>query len=100
MHREKEIIQWATDRGIFDPEHGSSRTRQADKTKEELSELFEAIELNDGYLAVDAIGDIMVTLVIQAHMWNVDLETCIEYAWQAIKDRKGKMVDGLFVKEA
>ena len=98
-YREQDIIQWATDRGIFDPQHGSSKIRQADKTQEELNELFQAIEANDGYLAIDAIGDIIVTLVIQAHMWNLEIDTCIEYAWQAIKDRKGQMINGQFVKE-
>lgn len=100
MSREQDIIAWATERGIFDPKHGSSKKRQADKTQEELNELFEAIECDNVIDAMDAIGDIMVTLAIQAHMWNLGLDECIEAAYQEIKDRKGQMVDGLFVKEA
>ena len=99
VNREQDIIAWAKDRGIFDPVHGSTRKRQADKTQEELNELFDAI--NDAKItsAMDAIGNIFVTLVIQAYMWNMSMDECIEAAWQEIKDRKGKMVDGLFVKE-
>jgi NTP pyrophosphatase (non-canonical NTP hydrolase) len=100
MHREQDIIRWATDRGIFDATHGSTRKRQADKTQEELNELFEAIDDAKITSAMDAIGDIFVTLVIQAHMWNMSIDECIEAAWQEIKDRKGKMINGLFVKES
>ena len=100
VSRERDIIAWATERGIFDSKHGSSKKRQADKTQEELNELFEAIECDNVIDAMDAIGDIMVTLAIQAHMWNLGLDECIEAAYQEIKDRKGQMVDGLFVKEA
>lgn len=100
MNREQDIINWAEARGIFDPVHGSTRKRQADKTQEELDELIAAIAVNDVPLAMDAIGDIVVTLCIQARMWNLTMDECIEAAWQQIKDRKGKMVDGLFVKEA
>lgn len=47
----------------------------------------------------DAIGDIAVTLILQAHMHGWTLGECLESAYQVIKDRKGKMVDGVFVKE-
>jgi len=100
MHRENDIIEWAKSRGIFDPVHGSTRKRQADKTQEELDELFDAIHDAQITSAMDAIGDIFVTLVIQAHMWNMSIDECIEAAWQEIKDRKGKMINGLFVKES
>lgn len=100
MKRETDIITWARNRGIFDKEHGSSRKRQADKTQEELDELFEAISLDDIDLARDAIGDILVTLAIQAKMWNLKMDDCIEAAWDEIKDRRGRMQNGLFVKES
>jgi len=31
---------------------------------------------------------------------NLDIKECLEVAWDDIKDRKGKMVDGIFVKES
>jgi NTP pyrophosphatase (non-canonical NTP hydrolase) len=100
MIREQEIVRWAIDRGIFDPEHGSSNKRQADKTQEELDELFEAILKGDIDLARDAIGDIIVTLVLQCQFWNLSIDECVEAAYQEIKDRRGQMVNGFFVKES
>jgi NTP pyrophosphatase (non-canonical NTP hydrolase) len=100
MHREQDILNWAQERGIFEPVHGSNRHLQAKKTQEELDELREAIQMENISLAMDAIGDIVVTLVIQARMWNLSFDECVESAWQEIKDRKGKMIDGLFVKES
>ena len=48
---------------------------------------------------MDAVGDIYVTLVMQAGVWGLEMEECVEYAYTQIKDRKGKMVEGVFVKE-
>ena len=47
----------------------------------------------------DAIGDIMVTLIIHAKMWKLDVNACIEQAYQTIAPRRGKMVAGVFVRE-
>lgn len=111
--READIVRWAQDRNILgsiEISQQGTEMGQARKTLEEVGELFEAI----GYanlaqsvpdynmakgLARDAIGDIIVTLAIQAAMWGLSLEECIEHAWQEIKDRKGQMVNGVFVKE-
>ncbi|KIE87722.1 MazG-like family protein [Actinobacillus pleuropneumoniae] len=30
---------------------------------------------------------------------EINLESCLSLAWQEIKDRKGRMIDGVFVKE-
>ena len=48
----------------------------------------------------DAIGDIVVTVIIQAEMQGMDIEDCLESAYNIIKHRKGKMQNGQFVKEA
>ena len=79
---------------------------QLDKTIEEVKELEAAImnaltlpkELKNNEIK-DAIGDIYVTLVMQAGVWGLEIEECGEYAYTQIKDRKGKMVKGVFVKE-
>jgi NTP pyrophosphatase (non-canonical NTP hydrolase) len=47
----------------------------------------------------DDIGDMIVVLLNIAERNNVTLEECLEQAWNDIKDRKGKMVDGIFIKE-
>jgi hypothetical protein len=47
----------------------------------------------------DDIGDIMVVLINIMERNNYSLTDCLETAWDDIKDRKGRMVDGIFVKE-
>jgi hypothetical protein len=49
---------------------------------------------------IDGIGDAMVVLTILAAQHNVNLEACVAAAWDEIKDRKGRMINGVFVKEA
>ena len=48
----------------------------------------------------DDIGDMMVVLINIAERNGLSISECLAQAWDDIKDRKGKMVDGVFVKEA
>jgi len=41
----------------------------------------------------------MVVLINIAERNGVTLEDCLAVAYDDIKDRKGKMVDGVFIKE-
>ena len=41
----------------------------------------------------------MVVLINIAERNNLSIEHCLEVAYNDIKDRKGKMIDGVFVKE-
>lgn len=97
--RAADIIQWGVDRNLVGATGEATRLGQYRKTHEEVGEILEAIELNDKELAKDAIGDTYVTLVLQAEMWGLTMSECIEQAWNEIKDRKGRMVNGIFVKE-
>ena len=90
------VKAWAEERNLID---GSTPERQLVKLQEEMDELTEAIEQGDVEGAVDAIGDTAVVLRIIAAQLEVPWYACLESAWIEIKDRKGKMVDGLFVKE-
>ena len=47
----------------------------------------------------DDIGDCIVVLINIAERNNLTLTECLEKAYDDIKDRKGRMVDGIFVKE-
>jgi hypothetical protein len=47
----------------------------------------------------DDIGDMIVVLINIAERNNLTLKECLEKAWDDIKDRKGKMIDGIFIKE-
>ena len=48
----------------------------------------------------DDIGDMIVVLINIAERNNLSIEECLQQAWNDIKDRKGKMVDGVFIKES
>jgi NTP pyrophosphatase (non-canonical NTP hydrolase) len=91
------VRQWAADRNLIE---GSTPRKQMDKLNEECSELYEGILDNDSDDIKDAIGDIQVVLAVMCCQLGIDIDECREIAWEEIKDRKGKMVDGVFVKEA
>jgi NTP pyrophosphatase (non-canonical NTP hydrolase) len=90
------IEQWAEEKGILSK---ATPIKQAMKTQEEVNELCHAILDENRDEIKDAIGDIMVTLIIQCKMQSMDLHDCLKSAYNVIKSRTGKMVDGVFVKD-
>jgi len=114
----KLVSQWGEEKGIF---ANSTPLRQLVKTQEELDETKSALEkLNDfDYQAdlmedlgvptpneediraevKDGIGDMLVTIILLAKMVDMDSVDCLQSAYDVIKKRTGKMVDGLFVKD-
>ena len=90
------VEEWAQEKGIMSK---ATPMAQALKTLEECTELLTAIDNKDRDEIIDAMGDIMVTLIIQAKMQNVSLEACLESAYKIISKRTGKMVNGQFVKD-
>jgi NTP pyrophosphatase (non-canonical NTP hydrolase) len=91
------VIEWAENKGILQK---ATPARQADKTLEEVEELRAAIADDNREEIADALGDILVTIIIQAKMQNMSLVECLEGAYNVIAKRTGKMVDGQFVKDA
>ena len=69
------------------------------KLYEEAGELSEAVLKEDKQETIDAIGDCVVVLTNLSEHLGVNIEECIEQAYQEIKNRKGKMVNGTFVKD-
>ena len=96
------VKEWGVNKGITHNDNDANfmRTKQADKTDEELTELFDAIAAGDKEEAKDAIGDIIVTLIMQAEWWGLEIEECLQAAYDVISKRTGKMVNGQFVKES
>ena len=45
------------------------------------------------------MGDIFVTLIILCNQLGIDCVECLQLAYDKISKRKGKTVNGLFVKE-
>lgn len=92
---QKNVLSWAEERKLLNPKN---KMAQALKTGEELNELQKAINCKNVEQIKDGIGDCLVTLIIQANMNGWTTEECLEYAYNIIKDRDGKTVNGMFVK--
>lgn len=97
METLNKIRSWAHARNLIE---GSSPEKQFTKLIEEAGELAEGISKAKFDRVIDGIGDMVVVLTIIAEMYGVSIETCIDAAYDEIKDRKGRMIDGVFVKEA
>lgn len=89
------IAQWHRDRNLID---GSTDKDQYMKLIQEAGELSDNI--CKGRDISDDIGDMMVVLINIATRNNLTITECLDAAYNDIKDRKGCMVDGVFVKEA
>lgn len=89
------IKKWAVDRNVVS---GDTKSQMV-KLLEEAGELAEGINKNKKDLIVDSIGDVYVVLVILCMQLGLDIKDCIKAAYEEIKDRRGELVNGLFVKE-
>jgi len=89
------IRDWADERGLYDK--GDTKTQYC-KLMEEAGELGRAILKDDQVEFVDAIGDMVVVLTNLAMLGGTSIEICIDSAYNEIKDRKGGMKNGTFVK--
>jgi len=89
------IRQWAKERGIYDK--GNSHTQYV-KLMEEAGELAAALLNKDAYEVKDAIGDMVVVLTNLAALEGMQIESCIESAYNEIANRTGVMHNGTFVK--
>ena len=90
------IRQWAEARNII---KGATPEKQFVKLMEEIGELAEGIAKGRLPAIIDGIGDAVVVLTILAAQHDVSIEDCIGVAWHEIKDRKGEIRNGVFVKE-
>ena len=90
----KKVAQWHHDRNLI---NGATDKDQFCKLIQEAGELSDNI--CKGKDMSDDIGDMIVVLINIAERNNLTLKECLEKAWDDIKDRKGKMVDGIFIKE-
>jgi NTP pyrophosphatase (non-canonical NTP hydrolase) len=89
------IYNWFNDKGLHDP------VMQFAKLNEEVGEMAHELTRGrkDSEEMKDSLGDVFVTLVGMAHHLDLDLSECINMAYQEIRYRKGKVIEGSFVKE-
>lgn len=92
----KLIEQWSVDKKINE----ADSSKQMLKVVEETGEVAAALARSDKAALKDGIGDVIVTLIILAQQNDMTLQECLECAYNEIKNRTGKTVNGIFVKES
>ena len=90
----KKVNKWFEDRNLIE---GSTDKDQVLKLAQELGELSDSV--CKGKDVKDDIGDMLVVMLNIAERNGVILAECPQKAWDDIKHRKGRMIDGIFVKE-
>lgn len=92
----QKVLEWAEERLLIKPENS---VKQLAKLTEEVGELAGAILKNRPDEIKDAIGDIQVVLIILTEQLGLNYEECLESAYNVIKNRTGKTINGTFVKD-
>lgn len=93
-----DIQRWGIDRNIT-TKGGATGLSQIKKLRKELIELEAGLAMKDRHEVIDGIGDMLVVLVQIARLEGLTWDECLAQAWKDIKDRKGQMCCGIFVKE-
>ena len=96
MNYIKAVEAWAKNRGL----DKTNPDKQLIKLIEEVGELSEAHNKDWRDKQIDSLGDIFVVLTIYALQNGLHLDYCVKEAYDTIKDRHGKMIDGVFVKDS
>lgn len=92
----KQVEQWSKDKNL----DKGNPDRQALKFYEEAGEIGAALSRNKLDDLKDGIGDTAVTLIILAQQHGMTLQECLQFAYDEIKGRKGKTINGTFIKES
>lgn len=92
----QQVCRWAVERNIT-AEGGATALSQTKKMKEELQEFIDAETQKE---QIDALGDMMVVLIQMHRLAGFTLNETLQHAYNEIKDRRGTMVNGVFVKES
>ena len=91
------VEAWAEARHIF---RHSKPMPQLMKTVSEIGELCDATLKDNRSEVIDAVGDVLVTLIIYCRLQGLTLQECLSSSYEVIKDRKGTLTpEGVFVKE-
>lgn len=90
------IEEWSTARGL----DTQDSAKQLLKLVEEVGELSAAHSKKQSVQETDSVGDILVVLTIYCQQRGLSIQDCLELAYEQISGRKGKLIDGVFVKEA
>lgn len=100
------VEQWANDKDLLHEENADKQfmkfIEEVFEFKSEMDVYFDGAEtlksLNKGYME-DEMGDIFVTLIVLCKQLGIDCAECLQLAYDKISKRRGKTIDGIFVKE-
>jgi uncharacterized protein YabN with tetrapyrrole methylase and pyrophosphatase domain len=90
------VTNWAEERKIYSEGTTEGQIKKLREEAEEVEDAYKNKSVNDLMLE---IGDCYVTLHNLCKIAKVLPEGCMEKAWHKIKNRKGEMRNGIFVKE-
>lgn len=94
------INHWADERNLKQADPKIQWMRITEEVGEIRDVLLKPTKFTDPQMALkDAIGDTLVTIIVLAHQLDLDVTDCLNVAYEEIKNRKGKMINGTFVKE-
>ena len=101
-----DVLSWAKDKDLLYSQNADKQfmkfIEEVFEFKSEMDVYFDGAEtlksLNKEYME-DEMGDIFVTLIILCNQLGIDCVECLDMAYEKISKRKGKTVNGLFVKE-
>lgn len=91
-----DVLNWAANKGIL---RQSDPKSQLLKTISEIGELADAVNKDDPDEFTDAVGDVLVTLIILCELKGYDPISCLEGAYNEISGRTGQMINGVFIKD-
>lgn len=102
----EKVEQWFVDRNL-DSLDGSGQLTKLQEEVDELKQAFwqsQVIDNMDEAIKVrgeeiDAVGDTLVVLIGYCMQRDIDIKEALRFAYSEIKDRKGKVINGIFVKE-
>lgn len=99
------VLEWADDKDLL---HSKNADVQFGKFIEEVFEFKTEMDFYSNKAEIlksinrehmeDEMGDIFVTLIILCEDLGIDPVVCLEMAYEKISKRKGKTINGTFVK--
>ena len=94
------VNEWADERNLKQADPKIQWMRITEEVGEIRDVLLKPTKFTEPQIALkDAIGDTLVTIIVLAHQLDLDVTECLSIAYEEIKNRKGKMINGTFVKE-
>ena len=90
------VLIWAKEKDILKPDN---HLKQLGKIMSEVGEFADEVIKENKQGQIQELGDVFVTLIIIAEQLNLNPVKCLEIAYNKIKDRQGKTINGTFIKD-